>query len=95
MKTFAEKVYTVVRKIPKGKTMTYKQVARKAGRPRAYRAVGTILSKNFDPKIPCHRVIRSDGKVGGYNRGVNRKKLLLKKEGVNLHVNFGRKVDVG
>ena len=95
MNFFKDKVLEVVRKIPKGTTLTYKEVARRAGSPRAYRAVGNVLNNNFDPKIPCHRVIRSDGKVGGYNRGVNRKKLLLKKEGVNLHVNFGRKVDVG
>ena len=49
--------------------MTYGEVARKAGNPLAARAVGMIMSKNFDPKIPCHRVIRTDGKIGGYNRG--------------------------
>jgi O-6-methylguanine DNA methyltransferase len=53
--------------------MTYKQVAVAAGRPNAFRAVGNILSKNFDPKIPCHRVIRSDGTTGGYNRGARKK----------------------
>ncbi|OGI69500.1 6-O-methylguanine DNA methyltransferase [Candidatus Nomurabacteria bacterium RIFCSPLOWO2_01_FULL_42_20] len=78
--TFKEKVLTMVRKIPKGKTMTYKEVAKMAGLPRACRVVGNILSKNYDPKIPCHRVIRSDGKLGGYNRGVGLKKKLLKKE---------------
>lgn len=61
--------------------MSYKQVAKLAGRPRAYRAVGNILNKNYDPKIPCHRVIRSDGQVGGYNRGTAKKISLLKKEG--------------
>lgn len=79
-KTFSEKVYEVVRKIPKGKVLTYKQVAQKAGSPRAFRAVGNILNKNYDPKIPCHRVIRSDGKTGGYNRGAENKKKILKKE---------------
>lgn len=69
MKSFSEKVYDLVRKIPKGKTMTYGEVAKKIGIPKAARAVGTVLSKNYDPKIPCHRVIRSDGKMGGYNRG--------------------------
>lgn len=66
---FGRRVFTVVRKIPRGKTMTYGEVARRAGRPRAYRAVGNILSKNYDPKIPCHRVVRADGNLGGYNRG--------------------------
>ena len=70
---FSDRVYAVVRKIPRGKTMTYKQVAVAAGRPNAFRAVGNILSKNFDPKIPCHRVIRSDGTTGGYNRGARKK----------------------
>jgi O-6-methylguanine DNA methyltransferase len=86
MKTFTEKVYEVVRKIPKGSVLTYKDVAKKAGNGNAVRAVGTILSKNFNPEIPCHRVIRSDGKMGGYNRGgVKKKLLILKKEGVDLH----------
>ena len=60
--------------------MTYKQVAIAAGRPGAFRAVGNILSKNFDPNIPCHRVIRSDGKIGGYNGGGLCKKQLLDEE---------------
>ena len=81
MKTFSEKVYEVVKKIPKGKVLTYKEVAKKAGSPTAYRAVGNILNKNYDPKIPCHRVIRSDGKLGGYNRGAKNKEKILKKEG--------------
>ncbi|MDE2188630.1 MAG: MGMT family protein [Patescibacteria group bacterium] len=72
--TFTEKVYAVVRKIPKGKTMTYTAVARAIGRPKAGRAVGTALSKNYNLAIPCHRVIRSDGKMGGYNRGGVKKK---------------------
>jgi O-6-methylguanine DNA methyltransferase len=77
---FKTRVYKAVKKIPKGKTATYKEVAVLAGRPRAWRAVGNILNKNFNPKIPCHRVIRSDGKIGGYNRGKKEKELLLKKE---------------
>lgn len=81
MSKFTDKVYDVVKKIPKGKTLTYKQVAKKAGNEKAVRAVGTILSKNYDSKVPCHRVIRSDGKMGGYNRGgINRKLAILKKE---------------
>ena len=82
MKTFAEKVYEVVGKIPRGKVLTYKEVARLAGNKNASRAVGNILNKNHNPKIPCHRVIRSDGKLGGYNRGAKKKKEILKSEGV-------------
>ena len=64
--------------------MTYKQVAMLSGWPGAYRAVGNILNKNIKPEIPCHRVIRSDGKLGGYNKGVDKKAFLLKKEGVKI-----------
>ena len=78
--SFTKVVYTVVKKIPNGKTMTYAQVARKAGRPEAYRAVGNILNKNHNPAIPCHRVIRSDGSLGGYNRGVAAKRKILESE---------------
>lgn len=70
----------VVRKIKKGKTLTYLQVASLAGSPKAYRAVGNILNKNYDSKIPCHRVIRSDGQTGGYNRGAKNKIKILKRE---------------
>ncbi len=78
--SFTQKVYEVVRKISKGKTMSYKEVAILAGNPKAYRAVGNILNKNYDPSIPCHRVIRADGKMGGYNRGEDRKKEILEME---------------
>lgn len=80
MKSFKEKVFDVVEKIPKGKTMTYAEVAKKAGNAKAYRAVGNILNKNYAPLIPCHRVVRSDGNPGGYNRGSKKKEELLKKE---------------
>lgn len=70
---FSKRVYAVVATIPRGKTLTYQQVAQLAGSSYAYRAVGNILSKNWNPKIPCHRVIRSDGRSGGYNRGVKEK----------------------
>lgn len=69
-------------KIPKGKVMTYKQVATKAGNPNAARAVGTLMSKNYNPKIPCHRAVRSDGKIGNYNRGGTERKMeILREEG--------------
>ena len=70
----------IVSKISKSKTLTYKEVASKAGNPRAFRAVGNILNKNYDPKIPCHRVIRSDGSLGGYNKGKKLKEMLLCEE---------------
>jgi O-6-methylguanine DNA methyltransferase len=78
---FCSKVYNVVRAIPPGRTMTYIEVARAVGRPGAARAVGNALNKNRDPKIPCHRVIRSDGNIGGYNKGTKLKIRLLKSEG--------------
>jgi len=66
--------------------MTYKAVARLAGSPRAFRAVGNALNENLNPKkIPCHRVVRSDGELGGYKWGEARKASLLRKEGVILN----------
>jgi O-6-methylguanine DNA methyltransferase len=78
MKTFTQKVISVVIKIPKGKFMTYKEVADKAGSPAASRAVGSILAKNTDLDVPCHRVIRSDGTIGPYSglRGKTKEELL-------------------
>jgi O-6-methylguanine DNA methyltransferase len=81
---FGERVLLAVKGIPRGEVLTYKQVAKLAGRPRAYRAVGNILNKNYDPLVPCHRVVRSDGQIGGYNRGVERKREKLREEGVKL-----------
>ena len=78
---FQKKVYEIVKKIPRGEVLTYKQVAVKLGNAKLARAVGNALNKNRDPKVPCHRVIRSDGKIGGYRKGTNKKALLLKKEG--------------
>ncbi|MBI3074908.1 MAG: MGMT family protein [Parcubacteria group bacterium] len=81
MKSFSKKVFKIVAQIRRGKTRTYKEVARLAGSPHAYRAVGNILAKNYSPAIPCHRVVRSDGDTGGYNQGREKKKALLQKEG--------------
>ena len=67
--TFRERVLAVVKRIPEGTTLTYKQVAAAAGSPRAARAVGNLMKANHDPAVPCHRVVRSDGGMGGYNRG--------------------------
>ena len=81
-KSFADRVRDVVRKIPRGTSMTYKEVAARAGNPRAARAVGAVMRANFDPAIPCHRVVKSDGSLGSYNRGgTQRKRVLLKAEG--------------
>lgn len=70
----------MVRKIPRGRVLTYQEVAKRAGNPRAYRAVGSVLNKNYNLMIPCHRVVRSDEKLGGYNRGQEKKRELLRKE---------------
>ncbi len=77
---FTQKVLAVVAKIPKGETMTYKQVAIAAGRPRAYRAVGNIMNRHNIKGLPCHRVIRSDGSFGGYRWGAKKKAKILKSE---------------
>ena len=78
MTSFAKKVYRAVLSIPLGQTRTYKWVAQKAGKPKASRAVGTILNKNpFPIIIPCHRVIKSNNICGGYNLGQKKKKALL------------------
>ena len=81
--TFVRDVHRVVSKIPRGKTMTYGEVAAKAGHPGAARAVGNLMSRNKDTeRIPCHRVIRADGKVGEYAFGGPAKKFaLLRREG--------------
>lgn len=80
--SFTEKVLAVVKRIPKGQVLTYKEVARRAGSKRAYRAVGNILNRcgGMRGGIPCHRVVRSDGTVGGYAWGTKKKEKLLRKE---------------
>ena len=91
-KEFTKQVLRIVSGIPYGTLMTYKQVSKEAGSPRGYRAVGNILNQNYREKewqlpfeelepAPCHRVIRSDGYVGGYARGIRAKEILLEKEG--------------
>jgi len=81
---FRNKVLDIVKKIPKGKILTYKKVSELAGFPRAWRAVGNVLSKNRNLKIPCHRVIKSNGKIGGFNLGIKKKIALLMREGVKI-----------
>lgn len=84
---FQRKVWKYLKKIPKGKTKTYSQVALAIGSPTSIRAVANAIGKNpYPPKIPCHRVIRSDGSLGGYSGkgGIKTKRMLLKNEGVVL-----------
>ncbi len=78
---FRTKVLEVVANIPRGEVLSYQQVAALAGNPKASRAVGSIMNKNRNPLVPCHRVIRSDGSLGGFAWGVARKKAILKAEG--------------
>ena len=92
-----KQVYLLTRQIPKGSISTYGRLAKAAGRPSAYRAVGNILHMNLDPaSIPCHRVINSNGKVGEYMYGKTQKIRLLASEGIeivdNRVVNFELKL---
>ena len=82
---FQLKVWNYLMKIPKGRVKTYLEVAKSIGKPKAFRAVANAISKNpYPPKIPCHRVIKSDGSLGGYSGkgGINEKRRLLKLEKV-------------
>jgi len=84
---FQLKVWNYLKKIPRGNVKTYSQVAKGIGKPLAVRAVANAIGKNpFPPKIPCHRVIKSDRSLGGYSGkgGIKTKKILLKKEGITL-----------
>lgn len=81
MQSFKDRVHDIVRSIPEGKTMTYQQVAEAAGSPMAFRSVGNLMARNYDPTIPCHRVVKSDGSPGNYNRGgPERKAEILQEE---------------
>jgi AraC family transcriptional regulator, regulatory protein of adaptative response / methylated-DNA-[protein]-cysteine methyltransferase len=80
--SFQDKVYKEVRRIRAGEVRTYKEIAQAIGHPKAFRAVGTALNKNSNlAEIPCHRVVRSDGTIGGYRKGAKKKRALLQKEG--------------
>lgn len=79
--SFTERVYKVVSKIPEGQVLSYGEVALLAGNPKACRAVGNILNRNRNPDIPCHRVIRSDGTIGGFALGSDKKRKILQTEG--------------
>jgi methylated-DNA-[protein]-cysteine S-methyltransferase len=82
--SFNEKVWNACRKVPKGKITTYKLIAEALG-SKAYRAVGNALNKNpYSPEVPCHRVIKSDGSIGGFAKGVKAKQQLLEAEGISV-----------
>ncbi len=89
--SFSEHCYALVRKVPKGKVTTYRDIAHTLG-TKAYRAVGTAMNKNpYAPIVPCHRVVNSDGRLGGFANGCKKKIEMLKKEGV--FVKKGKIVD--
>ncbi|MDP3963839.1 MAG: MGMT family protein [bacterium] len=102
--SFQKSVYAATRKIPRGKVSTYAAIARAIGKPKAVRAVGNALNKNLPrgskhryenlrgpnaPRVPCHRVVRSDGSIGGYAHGMQTKIALLRREGIFIR---GKKV---
>ena len=83
MPNFEERVYKATALIPRGQVSTYQAIARVLRNPRASRAVGNALNKNpYAPQVPCHRVVRSDGSVGGFASGTAKKIAMLKKEGI-------------
>jgi O-6-methylguanine DNA methyltransferase len=85
--SFKDKVYSITRRIPKGKVATYGQLAKLAGKPKASRAVGAFMRTNQDaPHTPCHRVVASDGSLTGYSGvgGINKKREMLIAEGVKF-----------
>jgi len=85
---FEKDVLVATFKIPRGKISTYKRIAEKIGKPRAYRAAGNALHKNpLAPVVPCHRVVKSDGTFGGEKKGAESRKKLLKEEGVPIENN--------
>jgi len=86
-KSFAEKVYDLMHQIPFGKVTTYGLIAKKL-HTKAYRAVGNACHKNpYAPTVPCHRVVKSDGAIGGFSSGVKKKIKLLEKEGIEIKNN--------
>ena len=87
--SFQKKVYSLCKRVPKGKVTTYAEIGKAIGkRGQIYRAVGAALNKNpYAPRVPCHRVVKSDGSVGGFATGTKKKILLLKREGINIKGN--------
>jgi methylated-DNA-[protein]-cysteine S-methyltransferase len=92
LSTFAKQVYIITSKVPKGKVTTYGQIAVTLGKIKGARAVGGALHNNpFAPKVPCHRVVMSNGKLGGFASGTKKKADLLKLEGIEI---IGGKIDL-
>lgn len=87
-------MYAATQGIPKGQVATYADIARAVGHPRAWRHVGTVLSMNRDPKTPCHRVVRADGRVGGFGfpGGSREKERRLRAEGIRI---AGDRINLG
>jgi methylated-DNA-[protein]-cysteine S-methyltransferase len=80
---FGDKCYKILKQVPRGSVITYKAIAEKIG-GKAYRAVGSAMNKNMRKDVPCHRVVNSDGRVGGFARGVREKIRLLRKDGIEV-----------
>jgi len=84
--SFPQQVYNLTQLIPRGKVTTYQLIARALNNERAARAVGNALNKNpYAPEVPCHRVIRANGEVGGFASGQAKKIAILKKEGIIIN----------
>ena len=82
---FEKAVLSKLKEVPRGRVTTYGELAKAAGRPRAARAAGNAVHKNpWAPKVPCHRVVLSSGRLGGYARGPGKKKILLSQEGISV-----------
>ncbi len=82
---FNEKVWNAIKKVPKGRVSTYKLIAKSIGKPKAFRAAGNACNKNpFSPEIACHRIVKSDARLGGFAFGATKKTQLLKKEGIKI-----------
>lgn len=92
---FRRRVLAAVRRVPVGRVATYGDVARLAGQPRAWRAVGNIMRRCSDPLVPCHRVIAASGRLGGYGGNIELKRALLRAEGLIVVGNHVRHFDAG
>lgn len=85
---FSQKIYFLLKKIPKGEVSTYKLLAKAAGKPKNWRQIGKILSQNHFPRtFPCYKIVKSNGEIGGYNCGKLAKKKLLQKEEIVIYNN--------
>lgn len=82
---FAALVYAAAQRVPRGRVATYSALAKAIGLPGASRAIGNALHRNpFAPKVPCHRIVRSDGSLGGFASGPAKKARLLRQEGIEI-----------